>query len=61
MTFYKIFYFIYLVFAGFFIYDAYMKIQEDKSPWLSIIIALVAIGMFLFRRHFYNKYQNRDK
>ncbi len=61
MTFYKVFYFIYLVFAGFFLYDAYMKIQEHKSPWLSIIIALVAIGMFLFRRHFYNKYQNRDK
>lgn len=61
MTFYKIFYFIYLIFAGFFFYNAYMKIQEGESPWLSIIIALVAIGMFFFRRYFYNKYQNNNK
>ena len=48
----------YLVFAGFFIYDAYTKALNDEDYWLSVIIALVAIGMFFFRRHFYNKHQN---
>lgn len=47
----------YLVFAAFFIYDAYAKALAGENYWLSVIIALVAIGMFFFRRHFYKKYQ----
>ncbi len=62
MTYLKFIQYIYLIFAGFFFYDAYKKYSEDKpfnDILLSIIIAVVAIGMFFFRRHFQNKYQNR--
>ena len=58
MTYLKIVQYMYLVFAGFFIYDAFTKRLNDEDYWLSVIIALVAIGMFFFRRHFYNKHQN---
>ncbi|BCY27499.1 hypothetical protein KK2020170_03670 [Flavobacterium okayamense] len=58
MTYLKIVQYMYLVFAGFFIYDAYTKALNGENYWLSVIIALVAIGMFFFRRHFYNKHQN---
>lgn len=59
MTYLKIIQYVYLVFAAFFLYDAFDKYQNGKKYWLSIIIAVVAIGMFFFRRHFQNKYQNR--
>lgn len=57
MTYLKIVQYIYLIFAGFFIFDAYTRYVEGRDFWLSVIIALVAIGMFFFRRHFYNKHQ----
>ena len=62
MTYLKFIQYIYLVFACFFLYDAFRKYQEGKEfndILLSIIIALVAIGMFFFRRHFHNKYQKK--
>jgi len=52
----------YLLFAGFFVYDAFKKYEEGRplnDILLSLIIALVAVGMFFFRRHFQNKYQNK--
>lgn len=60
MTYLKIIQYIYLFFGLFFIYDAYAKYANDENPFLSIAIAVVAIGMFFFRKHMYNK-QNRDK
>lgn len=57
MTYLKIVQYMYLIFAGFFIYDAYTKALNGEKYWLSVVIALVAIGMFFFRRHFYNKHQ----
>ena len=60
MTYLKIVQYMYLVFAAFFIYDAYAKALAGENYWLSVIIALVAIGMFFFRRHFHNKYQNKQ-
>jgi len=62
MTYLKFIQYIYLVFAGFFVYDAYKKHQEGKELndiLLSVVIAIVAIGMFFFRRHFHNKYQKK--
>ncbi|MFD2891956.1 hypothetical protein ACFS5J_08035 [Flavobacterium chuncheonense] len=61
MTYMKIIQYVYIVFALFFFYDAYSKKQHGENPWLSVIIAIVALGMFFFRRHFYNKHQNRNK
>jgi hypothetical protein len=62
MTYLKFIQYIYLVFAVFFIYDAFKKHQEGKELsdiGLSLVIAAVAIGMFFFRRHFHNKYQKK--
>jgi purine-cytosine permease-like protein len=61
MTYLKIVQYVYLVFALFFFYDAYSKAMNGENYWLSVIIAVVAIGMFFFRRHFYNKHQNPNK
>lgn len=53
--------YIYLAFAGFFIYDGIMKLNTDESPWLSFIIAVVAIFMFFFRRSFAKKFEDRNQ
>ncbi|MFY0482612.1 hypothetical protein ACI6PS_08395 [Flavobacterium sp. PLA-1-15] len=52
--------YIYLAFAGFFIYDGIMKLNSEETPWLSFIIALVAIFMFFFRRNFAKKFEDRN-
>lgn len=62
MAYLKFIQYIYLIFACFFLYDAFRKYQEGKELndiLLSIVIALVAVGMFFFRRHFHNKYQKK--
>lgn len=61
MTYLKIIQYVYLVFGIFFIYDAYVKYNAGEDYIISIAIAVVAIGMFFFRRHFYNKQQNNKK
>ena len=53
--------YIYLIFALFFIYDGFMKLNTEETPWLSFIIAAVAIFMFFFRRKFANKFEDRDR
>lgn len=52
--------YIYLAFAGFFIYDGIMKLNANESPWLSFIIAAVAVFMFFFRRNFSKKFEDRN-
>lgn len=59
MTYLKIIQYMYLIFAAFFFYDAATKFKNNESFGLSILIALVAVGMFFFRKHFYDKYQNK--
>jgi hypothetical protein len=59
MNYLKFVQYFYLAFAVFFVYDAFAKYTNHESYLLSIIIAAVSLGMFFFRRHFYNKYQNR--
>ena len=62
MSYLKFIQYIYLIFSGFFLYDAFKKHQEGKELndiLLSVIIAAVALGMFFFRRHFHNKYQKK--
>lgn len=54
--------YVYLVFAGFFIFDGISKWnQENATPILSLIIAGVAIFMFFFRRKFAKKFDDRNK
>ncbi|WP_026712770.1 hypothetical protein [Flavobacterium daejeonense] len=51
----------YLVFAAFFVYDAYEKWNEpNETPYLSLFIAALGVFMFFFRRNFAKKMQNRN-
>ena len=59
MNYLKFVQYFYLAFAAFFAYDAFAKYTNKESYVLSIIIALVSLGMFFFRRHFHNKYQKK--
>jgi hypothetical protein len=59
MNYLRLVQYFYLAFAAFFAYDAFAKFTKNENYVLSILIALVSLGMFFFRRHFYNKYQNK--
>ncbi|MEZ4854463.1 hypothetical protein [Flavobacterium sp.] len=60
MNYLKISQFIYLLFALFFAYQAFAQYRNGEDFWLSVVIALVAFGMFLFRRNMFRKHQNRN-
>ncbi|KIX20993.1 hypothetical protein SY27_09440 [Flavobacterium sp. 316] len=60
MNYLKFIQYFYLAFGVFFLYDAFTKYQNNENYIMSIAIAVVAIGMFFFRRHFYNKHKNRQ-
>ena len=52
--------YVYLIAAGFFIYDAIEKMNDGaENYWLSFLIAALAIFMFFFRRKFAKKFDNR--
>ena len=62
MAYLKFIQYIYLIFAVFFLYDAFRKYQEGKELsdiGLSLSRARISVGMFFFRRHFHNKYQKK--
>ena len=53
--------YIYLIFAIFFVYDGFSKMNVADEPYLlSFGIAAVCIFMFFFRRNFFNKAKNRN-
>jgi hypothetical protein len=54
--------YVYLVFALYFIYDGITKLGAgNDTPWLSFIVAGMAIFMFFFRRRFLKKMEDRNK
>ena len=53
--------YVYLLFCGFFIYDGFSKLNSEQSPWISFMIAAVALFMFFFRRKFAKKFENENK
>ena len=55
--------YVYLIFGAYFIYDGFTKVNEPAlgSPWLSFMIAGLAIFMFFFRRKFAKKFEDRNK
>lgn len=57
MNFLRLFQYVYLIFAAFFMYDAFVKYQNNESVTLSLLLAVAAIFMFFFRRNFNNKYR----
>ncbi len=58
MNFIKYTQYVYLVFGIYFIYDGVMKLNTDENPWMSFLIAALAIFMFFFRRRFAKKFEN---
>lgn len=53
--------YIYLVFSFYFLYDGIVKWDDaDKGPWLSFMIAGLAVFMFFFRRKFAKKMRDRN-
>ncbi|HEX8270767.1 MAG TPA: hypothetical protein VF581_12815 [Flavobacterium sp.] len=61
MNYLKLTQYIYLAFAGFFIYNGISQYNNGESSWLSFLIAAVAIAMFFFRRSFARKFEARDR
>lgn len=61
MSYIKYIQYVYLLAAGFFLYDAVYKFatNSDDSPILSLFFFGMAIFMFFFRRKFANKYSQK--
>ena len=54
--------YVYLVAAGFFVYNGISKLNSGTDmPYLSFILAATALFMFFFRRKFAKKFENQDK
>ena len=59
MTYLKLIQYMYLIFAVIFFYKAANQFKNNEDYVLYLIIGIVAVGLFFFRRHFYKKYQNK--
>lgn len=61
MNYLKFTQYIYLIFAAIFVYDGVSKMNDGENPWLSFIIAAVAVLMFFFRRYFGRRFEERSR
>ncbi|WP_269223983.1 MULTISPECIES: hypothetical protein [Flavobacterium] len=61
MNFLKYTSYLYLAFGIYFLYDGFTKWNTTENPWMSFIIAGLAIFMFFFRRKFAKKFEDRNK
>ena len=53
--------YVYLLFSFYFVYDGFTKMNADNdTPWLSFIIAGLAVFMFFFRRKFAKKFEGNN-
>ena len=59
MKVYRITVFLYLGFALFFLYDAYVEYQAGGDYWIRLIFAAIAIFLFLFRQRNIKKMDER--
>ena len=51
----------YLLAAAFFIYDGISKFDSNRNQaYLSLLLALMAVGMFFFRKKFAKKFEDRN-
>ncbi len=60
MGYLKIVSYLYLVIAAFMIYDGIMRINENEPPYVSFLLAGMAIFMFFFRRRYSDKFRSRQ-
>lgn len=61
MNYLKFTQYVYLIFAAYFVYDGISKWGQEDKPWLSFIIAALALFMFFFRRRFAKKFEDHNK
>ena len=63
MNYLKFTQYVYLGFGAYFIQDGITKLNDSNlgSPWLSFIIAGLAVFMYFFRRKFAKKFDDRNK
>lgn len=58
----KFFQYIYLIVFIIFLYDAVVKWNiEGENPYLSLVLAALALFMFFFRRKYRKRFQDRGK
>lgn len=53
--------YVYLVFGLYFLYDGFAKWNTTDNPWISFLIAALAIFMFFFRRRFARKFEDHNR
>jgi phosphotransferase system glucose/maltose/N-acetylglucosamine-specific IIC component len=51
--------YVYLVVGFIMIYDAISRWNEEPKPWLSVVLAALAIFMYFFRRNFAKRFEDR--
>jgi len=61
MKVYRITLYLYLALAVLFLWDAYVKFQEEGNYWLSLLFVAMAIFVFFFRRRSLKKMEERNK
>ena len=63
MNYLKFTQYVYLIFGAYFIYDGVTKLNDPAlgSPWLSFIVAGLAVFMYFFRRKFGKKFEDKNK
>jgi len=60
--FYKYFEFAYLIFAAFFIFEAFRIWNEERNrAYLFLFFVVVAIFMFFFKRRFRKRLEDRNR
>lgn len=57
----KYFQYFYLLIAILFLVDAFMKFQKGEVFWISLLLAGCAVFMFIFKRRFAQRYEDRNK
>lgn len=53
--------YLYLVIAAVMTYDAISKWNEEPKPWLSVMLAALAIFVFFFRNKFAKKFEQNKR
>ncbi len=57
----KYFQYFYLLIAILFLIDAFKKYQIGEVFWISLLLAGFAFFMFIFKRRFAQRYEDRNK
>ncbi|HLW41956.1 MAG TPA: hypothetical protein VKY82_06265 [Flavobacterium sp.] len=61
MKVYKIIAYVYLLFGVFFLYDAYNAYSNNEVYWLKLVLAGMAIFMFVFRLRSLKRFPQNKK